>query len=160
MWRDTYLRVRSPAWPLVHAALCSLTHALGRSMKAAGHDLAQSRRANTSEACAAACCADGRCAGALFEPASAISWHGCVKGEPCCFLKTSVADAQPLPAPSPGFQPELWKMDGRSQDPETLGFLAAALGSHMVLQRAPHQAVRYARAGPPLRCAAFLLHLR
>lgn len=135
-----------PEPPMPH--LACRPRLLGRSMKAAGHDLAQSRRANTSEACAAACCADGRCAGALFEPASAISWHGCVKGEPCCFLKTSVADAQPLPAPSPGFQSELWKMDGRSQDPETLGFLAAALGSHMVLQRAPLAATVWGFTAP------------
>ena len=74
-------------------------------------------------------------------------------------MKMSVADHTPMAKPVKGGA-ELWEIPGRNQDPEKLTFLSATLGSHMVLQRAPHQAVRYARAGPPLRCAAFLLHLR
>ena len=41
-----------------------------------------------------------------------------------------------------------WQMDGRSQDDETLHFLSATLGSHMVLQRAPQTAIVWGFTSP------------
>jgi hypothetical protein len=113
---------------------------LGNNLEAAAHDLLQSAEPQTSAACAALCCAIPKCGGALFEPISAVTYHACKAGAPCCFLKTSVADHQPMAKPVKGGA-DLWVIPGRQQDDEKLTFLSVALGSHMVLQRAPQQAL-------------------
>lgn len=120
---------------------------VGKNMEAAGHDLEQISTVTTGAACAAACCARPACGGALFESSSAVSYHNCTKGRACCFLKTSVAAPQSMPNPPPGGS-ELYEIPNRSQDDETLSFVANVLGSHMVLQRAPHQAVVWGFSTP------------
>ena len=118
---------------------------LGKNYGSAAHDLVQSAAPQTALQCTALCCANPKCGGILFQPQSGISWNACVKGKPCCFLKTSVAGAQPASPPNAG---EIWQMDGRSQDDETMHFLSATLGSHMVLQRAPQNAVVWGFTSP------------
>ena len=120
---------------------------LGQNLDAAGHDLLQSAEPKTSAACAAACCANAKCGGALFEPVSAVTYHACKAGAPCCFMKTSVADHKPMAKPVKGGS-DLWEIPGRNQDDEKLSFLSATLGSHMVLQRAPQQAVLWGFTAP------------
>lgn len=120
---------------------------LGSNLDAPAHDLLQTAAPKTSTACAAACCANPKCAGALFEPLSAVKFGGCDVGKPCCFMKTSVADSRPNPKPVKGGA-DLWEIPGRSQDDEKLSFLSATLGSHMVLQRAPQQAVVWGFTAP------------
>lgn len=120
---------------------------LGSNLDAPAHDLLQSATPQTSTACAAACCANPKCAGALFEPLSAVKFGGCDVGKPCCFMKTSVADSRPNPKPVKGGA-DLWEIPGRSQDDEKLSFLSATLGSHMVLQTAPQQAVVWGFTAP------------
>jgi hypothetical protein len=131
-----------PRPPIPFGATCT-PKLLGTAMDAAGHDLAQATLP-TAEECTSACCANPKCGGALFEPASGITWHNCTKGQPCCFLKTSVSDAQP----GAGVNSSLFQMMGRSQDDETLHFVSATLGSHMVLQSAPQQAVVWGFTAP------------
>jgi hypothetical protein len=120
---------------------------LGLNMDAPAHDLLQTAAPQTSLACASACCKEPRCGGALFEPTSAVTYGGCTVGKPCCFMKTSVADAEPTHPPTSGGS-ELWQMVGRSQDDERLNFLSATLGSHMVLQRAPAAAIVWGHTAP------------
>ena len=43
---------------------------------------------------------------------------------------------------------ELWEISGRNQDNEKLTFLSTTLGDHMVLQRAPQQAVLWGFTTP------------
>jgi hypothetical protein len=120
---------------------------LGSSLDAPAHDLLQTAAPQTSAACGAACCANPKCAGALFEPQSAVKFGGCLAGKPCCFMKTSVADHRPSPKPVKGGS-DLWEIPGRDQDDEKLTFLSATLGSHMVLQRGPQQAVLWGFTAP------------
>ena len=79
-----------------------------------------------------------QCGGALFEPESTVKFGGCVVGQPCCFMKTSVAGATPRTVQGGS---TLIEIPGRSQDDERLTFLSTTLGDHMVLQRAPRQAI-------------------
>ena len=138
-------RMMSPPLPYLSFGKC---HAkLLGNMDAPSHDLLQTQAPQTSEACAEACCANAKCAGALFESASTVTYGGCTQGKPCCFLKTSVADAIPASKPFGGSS-ELWQMLGRSQDDEHLNFLSATLGSHMVLQQAPQQAILWGHTAP------------
>eukprot|EP00966_Prymnesium_polylepis_P109306 2530265-Prymnesium_polylepis.1 len=139
-------REPNPPLPYLSFGACH-PKLLGSSMDAPSHDLLQTPAPQTSEACAEACCANAKCAGALFESASAVTYGGCTQGKPCCFLKTSVADAIPASKPVAGGS-ELWQMLGRSQDDEHLNFLSATLGSHMVLQRAPQQATLWGHTAP------------
>jgi hypothetical protein len=120
---------------------------LGSGLDAPAHDLLQTAAPQTSAACGAACCANPKCAGALFEPQSAVKFGGCLAGKPCCFMKTSVADHRPSPKPVKGGS-DLWEIPGRDQDDEKLTFLSATLGSHMVLQRGPQQAVLWGFTAP------------
>lgn len=83
----------------------------------------------------------------MFELQSAVTYGGCTKGKPCCFLKTSVEGHQPMPTPPVGGS-ELWIVPSRNQDDEKLTFLSLTLGSHMVLQRAPQQAVVWGYTAP------------
>lgn len=117
----------------VSSPLSCVPRRLGFDLEAPAHDLLQKQTENVT-ACGLECCGDPKCGGFLFEPESAVTYGGCQKSKPCCFMKTSVAVNRPMsPVPSGGS--ELWIIPGRSQDDETLHFLAAPLGSHMVLQR-------------------------
>ena len=62
-------------------------------------------------------------------------------------MKTSVADHRPMTKPVKGGS-DLWEIPGRNQDDEKLSFLSATLGSHMVLQRAPQEAVIWGFTAP------------
>ena len=120
---------------------------LGSNLDAPGHDLAQLIGPQSGAQCASACCQNELCGGALFEPKSAVTWHGCKKGQPCCFLKKSVADVRPVLRPIEGGS-YVYQMLGRSQDDEKLHFLSATLGSNMVLQRSPQQAMLWGHTAP------------
>ena len=113
---------------------------VGPNLDVPGHDLSHSAEPATADACGAACCADPKCAGALFEAKS------CTAGKPCCFLKTSVAGQRPMARAMQGAV--LLAIPGRTQDDEHLNFLSATLGSHMVLQQAPKQAVVWGHTAP------------
>eukprot|EP01051_Picozoa_sp_SAG22_P001825 SAG22_NODE_75_length_22256_cov_45.062960_12_plen_700_part_00 len=84
------------------------------------------------ESCGKACCAESRCAGALFEPQSAVTFGHCVAGKPCCFLKSSLASRKPL-AKTHGSLIECRKSNGPAADtpvvPPPMGLRSApALG--------------------------------
>ena len=136
--------VIDPPMPLLRVGACT-ARSLGPNLDVPSHDLLQSE-VPSSSACAAACCNNSLCAGALFEPASAVTYGGCQRGQPCCFLKTSTLGWRNMSKPMPGS--ELWTIPGRSQDDEKLTFLSATLGSHMVLQRAPSRSVVWGFTGP------------
>lgn len=136
----------NPPMPFLPHGVCK-PKLLGTNLDAPGHDLGQVNDTNSSDACAQACCANNLCGGALFEPLSAVTYGGCRKGLPCCFLKKAVADFAPAPKPVKGGS-SLWQMVGRSQDDERLNFVHASLGSHMVLQRAPQQAIVWGHTAP------------
>ncbi|KAL1526580.1 hypothetical protein AB1Y20_015287 [Prymnesium parvum] len=129
---------------------------VGENYDAPSHDLLQTPLPQTSEDCAQACCANLKCAGALFESLSAISYGGCSVNKPCCYMKTSVADAVPMRVPVKG-KNALWRIAGRSQDDEHLGFLSATLGSHMVLQRAPQHATVWGHTAPGAKVATVMM---
>eukprot|EP01051_Picozoa_sp_SAG22_P001641 SAG22_NODE_67_length_22882_cov_25.671553_3_plen_267_part_00 len=123
---------------------------LGHNLDAPAHDLpvpSGQQQVPDSAACGAACCANPKCGGALFEPRSAVTYGGCKTGKPCCFMKATVADHKPMAKPVPGGS-DMYIIPGRSQDDEKLNFLSATLGSHMVLQRAPQQAVVWGHTEP------------
>ena len=144
---DPYDAFRTtPRPPMPYGAECT-PKLLGKNLDVGGHDLDQTSITTTRDQCNAACCAVAKCGGVLFEPESGITWNNCTKGKPCCFLKTSVAGSSPSKKPVPGGS-YLTQMMGRSQDDEKLHFLSATLGSHMVLQRAPQQAVVWGFTAP------------
>ena len=93
---------------------------LGAELDVPGANLVQTMVPQTSAECASACCANPKCAGALFVGRSRITWGGCMAQRPCCFMKDSVA--YPLPMERAvrtlSGHVELWQMAGRSQDDE------------------------------------------
>ena len=74
---------------------------LGANIDVPGYDLRNTAVPRTVDACAKACCADERCAGALFERASTLTYKQCKVDLPCCFMKTSVQYPQPMQLPPP-----------------------------------------------------------
>lgn len=70
------------------------TKIIGHNLDVPGNELA-TRIIATGELCAAACCANPHCAGALFEATSDVTFDGCKAGQPCCFMKTSVRSTRP-----------------------------------------------------------------
>ena len=45
----------------------------------------------SEEACSAVCCATSGCKAFLYESISTVNFNKCIKGVPCCFLKTRVS---------------------------------------------------------------------
>jgi non-lysosomal glucosylceramidase len=82
-----------PPGPPAPTPACK-TKIIGHNLDVSGHDLG-SHVVATGELCAAACCANQDCAGALFEPTSDVNFDDCKKGQPCCFMKTSVLSTKP-----------------------------------------------------------------
>jgi hypothetical protein len=76
------------------------TKVVGHNLDVRGNDLG-SHIIATGELCAAACCANPDCAGALFEPNSTLDFGSCKAGKPCCFMKTSVLGTIPWPVKPP-----------------------------------------------------------
>lgn len=63
-----------------------------------GNDL-QVEQTATLEACQALCCTTLRCSAYTFEPQTDVIIGTCVRGKPCCFLKSSI---DPTPKTIPG----------------------------------------------------------
>ena len=135
--------------PLTYDPTCS-PKLLGNNTNAAAHDLAQTHEPQSADECMKACCDEPRCGGVLWQPIAQQTWSACIQGQPCCFLKTQVAYVLPWPDPFPGGS-FVYEMVGRPQDNEKLQFLSATLGSHMVLQQAPHSATIWGFTAPGAR---------
>ena len=127
-----------PRLPYTSKSTCS-PKLISNNSDAPAHDLAQTHEPQTADECIKACCNEPRCGGVLFQPIAKVTWSACIAGKPCCFLKTAIASTQPWPSPFPGGS-FVYEMTDRPQDDEKLHFLSATLGSHMVLQQAPHSA--------------------
>jgi hypothetical protein len=72
------------------------TKILGHDLDVPGNDLG-SHPIATGGLCAAACCANPVCAGALFEPISSLAFGDCKAGGPCCFMKSAIPTTTPHP---------------------------------------------------------------
>ena len=84
-----------PSDPVPPPPACT-TKVIGHNLDVSGNDLG-SHPIATGELCAAACCANPDCAGALFEPTSDVTFGDCKVGKPCCYMKTSVLATKPHP---------------------------------------------------------------
>ena len=85
---------------------------VGKNLDAPAHDLLQIST-HSSAACAAACCANPKCGGAIFRAQNVVPYQACKKGHACCFMKTSVTDHQSTGQALPGGS-DLWIIPERN----------------------------------------------
>ena len=85
-WRGLdYLMLRNTSGPACNSTL------IGNNVDLPGNDLDSvplSTHNASVETCSAICCATSGCKAFLYESISTVNFNKCVKGVPCCFLKS------------------------------------------------------------------------
>ena len=91
--RWTYPWLKDPS-PAPHSA-CNTTTVSQNGNDMPGADLSQSSAPPSSDACGAVCCSVAGCRAFVFEAQTDSSIGGCIKGGPCCFLKSAQGKLAP-----------------------------------------------------------------